>query len=158
LTYSNLTRKQRKILEKEDKKPFPNNELLFLLFNEVDKVVIKSSGVYDNKALSNEVLLTLTGCENINNLVHYLQVEQPSEVNYCMCLGSHAIELYTNGLLKATIGLHHGTSIRYEEWKGDADLIDSNGLLTWLSSVGCSEPLNDFFKDQQTKEKTEDSN
>jgi len=53
-----------------------------------------------------------------------LQIEAPDEPNYCMCLGGYGIELFDNGQLKATVGLHHGTAKRYMGWKENAALSD----------------------------------
>ena len=112
-------------------------------------MLIKKGGVYNNKAIGKTINLILENKDDIRELVKFLHVEEPKEVLYCMCVGSYAVELYENLELKATIGLHHGKAIRYENWKGDADLMDGLGLLRWLSSMGYDEPLMDFVGSQK---------
>ena len=41
-------------------------------------------------------------------------VEDPSTFGHCMCLGDPAIELYEKRKKVATIGFHHGRSIRWQ--------------------------------------------
>lgn len=141
MAYSDLTPEQRKILEADNLKPFANNNRLKELFLSVDKVLIKKGGVYNDKAIGKEVSFAFESQGVISELAGRLQVEEPKEVQYCMCAGSYAIELYSREKLKATIGLHHGKAIRYIGWKGDAELSDGRGLLEWLAAKGYGEPL-----------------
>lgn len=144
MAYSDLTPEQRKLLEADDLKPFANSNRLQELFLSVDKVLIKKGGVYNNKAIGQEIGLAFENPKDISEFVERLDVEEPHEVRYCMCAGSYAIELYSGEKLKATIGLHHGKAIRYIGWKGDAELNDGKGLVEWLAEKGYKEPLLDF--------------
>ena len=148
MAYSDLTPEQRKILEEDNSKPFASTSRLEELFQAVNKVLIKKGGVYNNKAIGQTINLTVEDKVDINELVKMLSVEEPKEVLYCMCLGDYAIELYDNLKLKATIGLHHGKAIRYEGWRGDADLNNGLSLLEWLAAKGYDEPLMDFVRDK----------
>jgi hypothetical protein len=69
-----------------------------------------------------------------------------------MCLGTYAIELYSNGKLKATVGFHHGVSIRYDKWNGDAELAQSDKLLAFLSEQGLTKPLQDRLEEKRNME------
>jgi len=148
MAYSDLTPEQKKILEANNQKPFANHNRLKELFLSVDEVVIKEGGVYNDKAIGQEIGVAFRSAVDISELAERLQIEEPKEVHYCMCTGCYAIELYSRAKLKATIGLHHGKAIRYEGWKGDADLSDGKELLEWLAVKGYEEPLLDFERHQ----------
>lgn len=134
--------------EERNKLPKPTNKGLAELFVGVDKVVIKDDGVCEEKAISDRVLLTLTEEIKIRQLSNYLQIDEANTGFYCMCFGTYAIELYSNSQLKATIGFHHGVSIRYHYWNGDAGLAKSDELLYFLAEQGLTKPL-----DERTEEK-----
>src|SRR5262245_22298959 len=99
-------------LEERNKLPGPTNYGLDDLFIGIDKVVIKEGGVYEDKAISAKVALTISQDDNIKKLNAYLHIEEKNTGFYCMCLGTYAIELYSEDQLKATLGFHHGVSIR----------------------------------------------
>lgn len=149
MAYSDLTPEQRKTLEADNLKPFANNARLRELFLSVDKVLIKKGGVYNDKAIGQQISFAFKRFDDISEFAECLQVEEPNEVRYCMCAGSYAIELYIREKLKATIGLHHGKAIRYVGWKGDAELSDGKGLLEWLAEKGYREPSQDFERHSQ---------
>ena len=45
----------------------------------------------------------------------------------------------------ATIGLQHGSAIRWARWRDDAQLQDGEGLTTWLTDHGVHPPLLDLL-------------
>ncbi|MDF2383753.1 hypothetical protein JMG10_19895 [Nostoc ellipsosporum NOK] len=128
-------------MEELNKLPKPTSQGLAKLFVGVDKVVIKDSGVYETKAISEKIVLTISQADKIQKLNKLLQIDENNTGFYCMCLGTYAIELYSNTEIKATIGFHHGDSIRYHYWHGDAALAKSNELLNFLAEQGLREPL-----------------
>lgn len=142
----------RRTSEEMNKLPTPTNEGLAKLFNGVDKVVIKEDGVTETKALSDKVLLTISQADKIQKLRDFLQIDEENTGFYCMCLGTYAIELYSNAVIKATIGFHHGVSIRYHYWNGDAELAKSDELLNFLSELGLTKPLDDRKEDKRRME------
>jgi hypothetical protein len=58
-----------------------------------------------------------------------------------MCLGHPALELWAGDTLRATVGVHHGLSVRVHGWWSDAPLRDGEGLLRWLADRGVGGPL-----------------
>ncbi len=108
--------------EGPERLPKPTNNNLEKLFENVDKVIVKQSGVSNDKAINGNVVLTISRQDSIDRLKSLLEIDENKTGFYCMCLGDHAIELFSGVQLKATIGFHHGVSIRYDKWDGDAEL------------------------------------
>jgi len=142
----------RKTLEELEKLPKPTNDNLKQLFADMDSIVIKEGGVYNDKAMSDKVVLTLTKQDKVKRFSELLEIDELNTGFYCMCLGTYAIELYTNGKLKATVGFHHGVSIRYDKWNGDAGLAHSDKLLEFLSEQGLTKPLQDRLDEKRNME------
>lgn len=142
----------RKPKEELEKLPKPTNSNLNLLFVNIDTVVIKDDGVYNGKAMSDKILLTITDQNKVRQFAKLLEIDETNTGFYCMCLGTYAIELYSNSNLKETIGFHHETSIRYEKWNGDAQLAKSDDLVEFLSQQGFTKPLQDKLETKREAE------
>lgn len=142
----------RKSLEELNELPKPTNEGLGKLFVGVDKVVIKDNGVYEGKAMSDKIVLTISHTDNIQKLKDFLQIDEQNTGFYCMCLGTYAIELHSGTQVKTTIGFHHGLSIRYHKWNGDATLAKSDDLFTFLAEQGLTKPLKDRMEEKRNME------
>ena len=142
----------RKSLEERNKLPRPSNEGLGELFIGVDKVVFKDDGVSEGKAISDKILLTISQLDKIQKLHNVLEIDEKTSGFYCMCLGTYAIELYADTQHKATIGFHHGVSIRYDKWDGDAELAKSDDLLTFLAELGFTKPLQNRIEEKRNME------
>ncbi len=142
----------RKPFEERNKLPKPTNDGLDRLFVNIDKVLIKDDGVYEDRAMSDKIVLTISQSDNIKKLNALLHIDERNTGFYCMCLGTYAIELYSENQLKATIGFHHGTSIRYSKWNGDAELVNSDDLLNFLAEKGLTKPLNDRIEEKRNIE------
>lgn len=144
----------RKTSEELSKLPAPTNQSLRLLLQRIDAVVIKDDGVYNGRALSDKILFRITEANYLDQFFQLLEIDEAKAGFYCMCLGTYAIEFFSNTELKATIGFHHGESIRYDQWNGDAQLLKSDELLAFLSGLGFSEPLQDRLE-ERTRMKAE---
>lgn len=142
----------RKSLEELNKLPKPTNDGLDKLFVDVNRIVIKDDGVYEDKAMSDKIVLTISQTDNIQKLKDLLQIDEQNTGFYCMCLGTYAIELYSGIQLQATIGFHHGASIRYYNWNGDAALAKSDDLLNFLAEQGLSKPMEDRIEQKRKME------
>lgn len=142
----------RKSKEELNKLPKPTNDELNNLFADVDKIVIKDGGVYQGKAMSDKIVLVISQGNKIQILNNLLKIDEANTGFYCMCLGTYAIELISNKQVKATIGFHHGVSIRYDLWNGDAELSKSDDLLTFLAEQGFSKPLEDRIEEKRNME------
>lgn len=122
----------------------PTNAFIADIFSDTDKVVIKNDGVYNGKAMSDEVVLVLDNNADIKKLQHLLAIDEVNTGFYCMCLGTYAIELYTNGDIKNTIGFHHNVSLRHHLWNSDANLTTNHELLLFFAALGFPTPLRDW--------------
>jgi hypothetical protein len=131
------------------KRPTPTNENLQRLFSGIDAIKIKEGGVSGEKALTDNVVLEITQQDQVNQLAALLEIDEACTGFYCLCLGTYAIELYAKGQLQSTIGFHHGSSIRYEPWNGDAALAQSDNLLNFLARSGLTQPLEEKIKSDQ---------
>ncbi len=135
------------------RKPNPSQHALDALFKKVTRARVLDGGTARGKALGKEVLLDISDAQAIAILQDCLAiVEDESTFGHCMCLGDQALELYAGRRLVATIGLHHGRSIRWEAWKHDALLQDGHRLLTWLAERGVTAPLEAYEEDQRRAE------
>ena len=142
----------RKPEHERNKLPKPSNQGLKELFADVDSVLIKDDGVYEGKAMSNQVLLTITQADKIQMFHQLMEINENHTGFYCMCLGTYAIELYSDNRLKATIGFHHGVSIRYDKWNSDAELAKSDDFLAFLAEQGLTKPLADRIQEKRNME------
>jgi hypothetical protein len=66
--------------------------------------------------------------------------EDPDSFGHCMCFGDPHIELYAGDRLAATLGYHHGFTVRWDAWKHDAQLKEPDRLLDWMSAHGVHGP------------------
>ncbi len=125
------------------------NKSIDELFLKVDKIQIKSDGVYDCKAISEDIVLLISNRNEIAKFHSLLSIIEPSEDFYCMCSGDYAIELFSKNEIIATVGYHHGTSIRYDNWCGDAELEFAEELLQFLFNLGLRKPLEQYQFDNE---------
>lgn len=142
----------RKTIEEFQKLPIPSNEGLGKLFVGIDKIVFKENGVYEDKAISDKILLTILKIDLIKKLEELLEIDENNTGFYCMCLGTYAIELYKDNIINSTIGFHHGVSIRFHKWNGDAGLAKGEELINFLAGLGFSKPLEDRNEEKRSME------
>lgn len=142
----------RKTIEELNKLPKPSNEGLGKLFEGVDKIIIKENGVYEDKAISDKVLLTISKTDQIRIFEQLLEIDENNTGFYCMCLGTYAIELYKGNKIYSTIGFHHNVSIRFHQWNGDAGLAKSDELISFLADLGFTKPLEDRNEEKRNME------
>ncbi|MFI0895006.1 hypothetical protein [Streptomyces sp. NPDC020983] len=72
---------------------------------------------------------------------------------HCMCLGDVRFEFFgRDGERLAVVVLHHGATLRWEQWESDAVLADGRLLLTWLDGHGMPGPMQQFEADRQRAE------
>jgi hypothetical protein len=110
------------------------------LVDGVTRVRVIAGGVADGRALGTDVVCELVG-DDARGVLERLAVAQPAGPYHCMCRGDPALELWAGDSRRATIGVHHGVSVRVDGWWSDAPLRDGEGLLRWLAERGAPEPL-----------------
>ncbi|MCZ6916107.1 MAG: hypothetical protein O7I93_04960 [Gemmatimonadetes bacterium] len=119
----------------------PSQDMLTSMLTGVTRARVLEDGVLDGSAMGMTVLLDTADKRSIRALRRCLEiVDDPRSFGHCMCLGDLAIELYDESELVATIGMHHGRSIRWHAWKHDALLQDGLALLGWLADRGVTGP------------------
>ncbi len=115
----------------------PVQHMLDELFAKTTRVRVLNGGASRGKTLGKEVLLDVSDAGSIADLHGCLTViEDENTFGHCACLGDQALEVYAGRRRLATIGLHHGRSIRWDAWQWDALLKDSRGLLAWMADRG----------------------
>lgn len=119
----------------------------------VTRVRVIDGGVARGRAIG-EVVCEVEGDAAVG-VVLRLAVEQPVQAFHCMCLGYPAIELWAGNKLRATVGVHHGASVRVQDWWSDAPLRDGEGLLRWLDGLGVRGPLAGLLADRARRSEDE---
>jgi hypothetical protein len=143
----------RKSAEELEKLPTPSNANLKLLFQNTDRILIKDGGVHNNQAVGNKIRLIISEDDKIAKFCEFLELNEQTIGFYCMCLGTYAIELHSGNEIPATIGFHHGISIRYDGWNSDVELAKSEELLHFLFDLGFQEPLQERINESKRYEK-----
>lgn len=83
------------------------------------------------------VLFESTNRREIAQLQQCLQIlEDPQTFGWCMCAGDLAVIFSRGKDSLARISLHHGLSIRWDQWKFDARLVDGSKSVNWLADHG----------------------
>ncbi|MFE9404915.1 hypothetical protein ACFYNY_24725 [Streptomyces sp. NPDC006530] len=73
--------------------------------------------------------------------------------SFCMCLGDVRFEVFDrDGGRLAVVFLHHGATLRWDQWESDAVLADGRLLLAWLERHGMPGPMRQFEADRQRAE------
>jgi hypothetical protein len=111
------------------------------VLGEAVRVRVTSGGATDKGPLSADVLADVRELPAVRGMIEALAVARVTDGG-CMCLGDLAVEFFAPGRRRlAVLGLHHGTSVRWSGWSGDADLVDGYAPLRWLAGQGCPGPL-----------------
>jgi hypothetical protein len=129
-------------------RPRPTNKRLQTLMAGADRILIKESGVRECKAIKDVVVLSIVNPADINTFSDLLEIHEPKQWFHCMCYGDYAVEFYAGQQLLATISLHHGASMRYDKWYGDAELSKSGLLLQFMEERGLRKSLEDINASQ----------
>jgi hypothetical protein len=79
----------------------------------------------------------------IQKFLELMEIIEPEEESYCMCIGGPAIELWKGKKRISTFVLHHGETITNKQWKGQPALKNPKGFLKLLAELGYSYPIED---------------
>lgn len=142
----------------QSKSPDPTQASLDRALERAERVRIHDAGVAGRDLVMPKTttpLLEVAGSSELLGLRDALKIEERA-AGHCMCHGSLGLEFIDrSGAVVALVGLHHGRSIRWDEWKDDALLIDGMRLLTWLAERGVKGPLQDFEEARRSAEVAE---
>jgi tetratricopeptide (TPR) repeat protein len=124
-------------LYEESSAPDPAQRDLDIVLPRVTRVRAIASGMFRGRAMGSEVVLETMDAKALTDFRKALRiVEDPATFTHCGCLGGPTLELYADQELVATIGLQHGHSFRWAQWKHDARLRDGQVLTDWLLRYG----------------------
>jgi hypothetical protein len=111
------------------------------LLAQATRVRLVAGGVIDGEPMGTEVRAELAADPA---LLEAFAIREPREPFHCLCRGDHALQLLDGARAVATVGLHHGQSIRVHGWDSDAYLAEPERALTWLAERGYPQPLADW--------------
>lgn len=121
----------------ESKGPRPLQKDLDALWPKVTRVCVLKGFMARGKIYSSDVLIDTGNPQAIQSLAESMRiVEELSSLHHCSCLGGPSIELYAGHELIASIGIHHGQSLRWKQWHDDAPLSSGERLTEWLIDHG----------------------
>ncbi len=113
--------------------------LLRRTFRDADRLRVRAGGLAGMPA--SESVLELNTAAEVQALLRSTELEAGGPFfSYCMCPGDPSLEFFRNSALIATITLHHGLRIRWDEHPGDIELA-TDGLVRFLASRGLKKPL-----------------
>ena len=120
----------------------PTQNSLDELLDRVTLVRVIEAGERNGTAMGNHILGETSDPETIRILKQSLQIKPAW--GSCMCFGNYALQMYSGSALSATIGYHHGSSIRWSAWAEDAMLKNPAQVLDWFSKLGIDGPALKF--------------
>ncbi|MBC6460186.1 hypothetical protein [Actinomadura sp. HBU206391] len=99
-----------------------------------------------------EILADLSEPAELDRLRRAMAVDSvPGAV--CACAGDVRFEfLDEDGRHLTTVVFHHGVTLRWDGWDGDAVLADGRSLLHWLEEHGAPGPLRQFEEDERQRQ------
>jgi hypothetical protein len=124
----------------------PDPEQLRAALATVDRLVVREGGTCHLSG-DERVLAEVTDAAKIGAVAAWLAVVPGQRSFHCMCCGNPTLIFHAGDRVAATIGFHHGRSIRWADgpWTSDA-LLDGAGaaaLAAWLATVGAPGPQNE---------------
>jgi len=131
----------------------PTQESLDLVVHQADAVRICDWAKSDGQTLELRSLLTVAGRSQLDELLTHLQIVESDQFQHCMCIGSLVLRFTAAGAEIATLTLHHGTSIRWDEaWNSDATLRGGLGLAHWFAERGIPRLLTELEESRRAAE------
>ena len=108
------------------------------------KLRIRSGGTCHRRIEEEKTLAEITRPEEIERFLDGIHIDEAGSNFYCGCCGNPTFEFYTGDRLLATVGYHHGVSLRWADgsWPADGLLTTSSQVFTvsWLSQHGVDGP------------------
>lgn len=112
-----------------------------------DRVRVRSGGTCHRRIENEKTLFELSGAEAVTKFASWIEVDDDASGFECMCCGSPTFEFYKGETLVASVGFHHGQSLRWlDGWEGDSALTPTSSakLCRLLKEHGVSEPLEEL--------------
>jgi hypothetical protein len=106
------------------------------------------------EALGQDLLLDVTKPDELVELFELLTINESENGLHCMCYGDQALELRDDrGAVLAVLGLHHGSSIRWDEWSSDGQLTKRGAVFEWMARRGLTGPLDDYEEEKRDQQR-----
>ncbi|HEX6812335.1 MAG TPA: hypothetical protein VF384_11975 [Planctomycetota bacterium] len=121
-----------------------DDEQLQTLLATADRLVLRTGGTCHRDEARDKVLFETAAAEEIAKVLPLLRVLEDRGSFHCMCCGTPTLMFFAAGKEIASIGVHHGASIRWSNgWNSDAVLTReaAEGLVQWLADHGDRDPL-----------------
>lgn len=90
----------------------------------VNHLRVRSGETSHREREGGATLFEIKDGEKIQNLINRITINQERSGFHCMCYGDPCLEFYEGNKLVATLGFHHGQSLRWDGglWPGDANV------------------------------------
>lgn len=121
--------------------PDPTQSDLDEMLRTVDRVRVTAGGLYRGASLGSAVVAETADAAAIADLRRCLQIVETQEPSRCACFGGPVLELFAGEARLASIGLQHGTAIRWARWRHDGPLRDGGALNEWVKAHGVAVSL-----------------
>lgn len=113
-----------------------------------DRLRVRSGGTCHRYPAEEKTLFEVNGVEKVASLLGIIQLAEQQGYGRCTCCGEPSLEFYRGDELVATLGFHHGHSLRWSEgiWPGDAVMTNQSamGLCEFLAKHGHEGPLEEL--------------
>jgi hypothetical protein len=130
-------------------------DLLFAAIGGVDRIRVRSGGTCHRNQDAERTLAEVAGTKEVTALLDLVQFDDSKEMGCCMCCGSPTFELYAGATLVASLGFHHGVTLRWAggRWPGDAHLTEASGdvLCAWLAERGITGPAVELAEQRRSE-------
>ncbi|WP_433174098.1 hypothetical protein [Actinoallomurus sp. CA-150999] len=126
-------------------------DALDVVLRDARRVMVTDAVPPASHLIGAEVVIDLSAPAELDRLRTAMAVASvPGMV--CACLGDVRFDFLDEdgGDLTAVV-LHHGLTLRWYGWDGDAVLVDGISLLRWLDDHGASGPLRQFEEDERRR-------
>jgi tetratricopeptide (TPR) repeat protein len=120
----------------------PRQRDLDAVLGRADRVRVYAGGAFRGAPRPSDLLLDLDDPAALADLRDCLRIdEDPATFGHCQCLGGPAVELLRGDEPLATLGVHHGLSVRWSSWRHDARLVGNRRLDAWMTDKGVESDL-----------------
>ncbi len=112
-----------------------------------EQLTLRTGGTCHRRQDQEKILHQTTDREAITLLAAMIDIDEENSGQHCMCCGECVLEFRASGELIASLGMHHGVSLRWsgadDPWPGDARMTAaaSDALCAWLATHGADGPL-----------------
>jgi hypothetical protein len=122
---------------------------------DTDKIRVRSGGTCHRTVSEERTLFEVVDGAAITRVIASIVIDDEGSGFNCMCCGEPTLEFYSGTTLLASVGFHHGISLRWTDgWEGDSalDRESAEKLCVWLAEHGVDEPLNEWREHTQRDE------